>query len=196
MEWLLLAAFGIMWVAFLVPWGRRRSGSATVSDHERRMELLANAEVHGTAGRWIVTPRKGMRFLGPRERHRARVRERRRRVFVFLLEGLGLSLLIGAVPPLRAIWTVSIAFAVSLVLYVWLLLTLKARASQPGEREAAERVAAAQAPARSALAAKPARTRHVAEGLRSLARPTFNGLGSLGEGDTVHVVVKTASAGA
>jgi hypothetical protein len=32
----------------------------------------------------------------------------------------------------------------------------------------------------------------VAEGRSTWARPTFNGLGSLGESDRVHVVVRTA----
>src|ERR1043166_616814 len=80
-EWMLLAALGIMWGAFLVPRGRKRSEARSVIDFEQRMELLANAEVHGTTGRWIVTPRKGVRFLGPRERRQARARARRRRVF-------------------------------------------------------------------------------------------------------------------
>ena len=77
MEWLLLAALGIMWAAFLIPGGpRRRSTAASVDDFERRMEFLAHAEVNGTTGRWIVTPRKGARFIGdaetaPRSRPRA-----------------------------------------------------------------------------------------------------------------------------
>ena len=54
MEWMLLAALGIMWGAFLVPRGRKRSEARSVIDFEQRMELLANAEVHGTTGRWIV----------------------------------------------------------------------------------------------------------------------------------------------
>ena len=61
MDWLLLAALGIMWVAFLLP-----SSAATlavdrsVEDFERRMESWRHAEVNGAAGRWIITPRKGM----------------------------------------------------------------------------------------------------------------------------------------
>jgi hypothetical protein len=109
-QWLLLGLLAIMWAAFLVPAGRRRSDARSVEDFERRMELLAQAEVHGTSGRWIVTPRKGVRFLGPRERQQARARARRRRIFVFLLEAIGLSLLIGIVPPLRVAWLVSAAF--------------------------------------------------------------------------------------
>ena len=127
MQWLLLGVLGIMWTAFLVPIGRKRSDSRSVEDFERRMELLAHAEVQGTGGRWIVTPRKGVRFLGPHERQQARVRARRRRVFVFLLEAIGLALLIGVVPPLRASWIVAGVLGGLLVIYTWALLVIKAR---------------------------------------------------------------------
>jgi hypothetical protein len=149
------------------------------------MELLAYSEVHGTAGRWIVTPRKGVRFLGPQDRQRARVKARRRRVLVFLLEGLGISFLIGLVPPLHAVWIASGIFAGVLLLYVWALLTIKARATHPHEQ-----VQAARVPAKP----RPTHPRYVADGVKAQARPTFNGLGMLGEGDRVHVVVKTADA--
>jgi Flp pilus assembly protein TadB len=143
-QWLLLALLGIMWAAFLVPRARKRSDSRSVQDFERRMELLAQAEVHGTSGRWIVTPRKGVRFLGPRERQQARARIRRRRVFVFLLEAIGLSLLIGIVPPLRVAWMVAAALGGLLVLYVWGLLVIKARArSVSASTPVATRVTAA-----------------------------------------------------
>ena len=103
--WLLLAALGIMWVAFLLPSDRRqRSAEHSVEDFERRMELLAHAELQGSEGRWIVTPRKGARFVGVAERRRARLRERRRKVLVFLLESIGLTFLIGLVPPLHTVW--------------------------------------------------------------------------------------------
>jgi len=134
-QWLLIGVLGMMWTAFLVPIGRKRSDARSVDDFERRMELLAHAEVHGTNGRWIVTPRKGVRFLGPRERHQARVRARRRRVFVFLLEAIGLSLLIGVVPPLRASWIVAGVLGGLLLIYVWALMVIKARASAAPRRE-------------------------------------------------------------
>jgi hypothetical protein len=185
-EWLLLAAFGIMWAAYLVPRGRRRSETGTVTDHERRMELLAHAEVHGTAGRWIVTPRKGMRFLGPEQRERARNRERRRKVFVFLLEALLLTFLIGLVPPLRPAWYASAGVGALLLLYTWALLAIKARA--PGLDE---RVVDVRVPER---VTGPVRPRYVADGPTAIARPTIDGLGRLGEGDHVHVVVRAATA--
>jgi Flp pilus assembly protein TadB len=183
LDWLLLAALGIMWCAFLVPSGRRRhSASASVEDFGRRMELLAQVETNGEPGRWILTPRKGVRFVGPSERHRARARERRRQVLIFLLESIGITFLIGLVPPLHVMWGLTAALVGVLSLYVWLLLSMKAR----GPRPMHERVAAARP---HPVPAKAIAARYVAEGRSSWARPTFNGLGSLGEGDRVHVVV-------
>ncbi|HEY7668225.1 MAG TPA: hypothetical protein VIE12_08900 [Actinomycetota bacterium] len=192
MEWLLVGALGIMWAAFLLPSANRREAraSASVEDFERRMELLAQAEAHGGPGRWIMTPRKGVRFVGPSERQRARARERRRQVFAFLLEAIGLTFLIGLVPPLRTVaWLVSGVLLVLLVLYVWLLLTIKHRAGHPHEAARAARPPAPRAKARPAATAT---ARYVAEGRSTWARPTFNGLGTVGEGDRVHVVVMRA----
>jgi hypothetical protein len=188
-DWLVLAGLGIMWMAFLMPTGRRgQSPHQSVEDFGRRMELLAQAEAQGAGGRWIVTPRKGVRFVGTVERRRARARERRRQVFTFLLESIALSFLIGLVPPLRSLaWGVTIVLGVTLLLYVWLLLTLKRSASSPVEHEA---VRASRVPA--ARSSHAAQARYVAEGRSTWARPTFNGLGTLGESDRVHVVVRTA----
>ena len=188
MDWLLLAALGIMWVAFLLPSDRRRQRTEhSVEDFERRMELLAHAEAQGSEGRWIVTPRKGARFVGVAERRRSRLRERRRKVLVFLIESIGLTFLIGLVPPLHAVWALSGIFAGLLVLYVWLLLSIKHRAAvQPHET-----ARAARQPARvkTPVTAVP---RYVVDSMNGWARPTFNGLGSVGEGDRVHVVVRPA----
>lgn len=185
MEWLLLGGLVMMWGAFLIPMGRRRSEASSVEDFEHRMEQLAYAEIHGTAGRWIVTPRKGARFVGTNERHRARARERRRQVFVFLLESIGISFLIGLVPPLRIVWGVTLALVALLLVYTWLLLTIKARAG------AEDRGHAMHAPPRHA---GPAHTRYVADGPGRHARARFNGLDAIGEGDAVHVVVRAAEA--
>jgi hypothetical protein len=186
-DWLPLAVLGIMWCGLVLPTARRKGPKSSIEEHERRMELLASAEVNGTTGRWIVTPRKGVRFLGPQERQRARARERRRRVFVALLEGIGLTLLIGASPPLRVVWYVSAGLGALLVVYVWLLVTIKAHEARPNDQ-----VRAVNAPPMPALAPT---TRFVAGGAQTRARPTFNGLGSIGEGDRVHVVVRPATVG-
>jgi Flp pilus assembly protein TadB len=175
---MLLAGLGIMWIAFLVPWGRRKSTeSRSVNDFEHRMELLANAEVHGTTGRWIVTPRKGVRFLGPDDRRRARARDRRRRVFVALLELIALSFLMGLVPPLRQVWYVSAGLAAALVVYIWVLLSLKART----------------APVREAL--RPANTMQpVPTPSFAVAAPAHEEIFDF-EDESVHVVVREASVG-
>ena len=184
---MVFAGLGIMWGAMLLPTGRRRhSPKASVQDFERRMELLAQTEVHAS-GRWIVTPRKGMPFVGTAERQRSRARERRRQVFTFLLESIGITFLIGLVPPLRAVWDVTMVLGVLMGLYVWLLLAVK---NQSQAAPVNEQVRAAQAP--GARAAHVANTRFVAEGRSTWARPTFNGLGTLSESDSVHVVVRHA----
>jgi hypothetical protein len=153
------------------------------------MELLAQAEINGTEGRWIVTPRKGVRFMGQAERHRARTRERRRQVFTFLIEAIGITFLIGLVPPLRVMWTVSAIGAAFLAVYVWLLLTIKHRASlTPGASQPSQQRAQATLQPRPSAPAQ----RYVAEGRNTRARVSFNGLGTVGEGDRVHVVVRTA----
>lgn len=185
MVWLVLPTLGIMWVAFLLPSGRRRpSPQMSVEDFGKHMDLLAHVEGR-RHGRWIITPQKGL-SLDHHDRARAHVRERRRKVFVFLLEAIGLTFLVGLLPPLRIAWYLSAVLAGLLVLYVWMLLAIKARARNGRTMEG---VAAAKAPqGPTAAAARPA-PRYRAEAATRAPRPTFNGLGALGEGDTVHVVV-------
>jgi hypothetical protein len=189
LDWLLLAALGIMWAAFLIPLtSRRRSTASTVDDFERRMEFLAHAEVNGTTGRWIVTPRKGARFVGDAERRKARVRDRRRRILVFLIEAIGISFLIGLVPPLRVVWNVTLALAILLGAYVWMLISMKHRSvADPKEAVREARIPRDQAAAFAA--------RYVIEGQNGRPRERFNGLEGLAESDRVHVVVRPASAG-
>jgi hypothetical protein len=187
-DWLLLAALGIMWAAFLIPMSlrRRRSMSASVEEFERRMEFLAHAEVTGTSGRWIVTPRKGARFIGDVERRRARLRDRRRRVLVFLLEVILITFLMGLVPPLRIVWNGTVALSVLLAAYVWMLIAIKHRSVMRGsEGEENVRLPGDRAAAFAA--------RYVIEGRNGHPRERFNGLDGLTESDRVHVVVRPAS---
>jgi hypothetical protein len=74
-------------------------------------------------------PRRDDRFLGPGGRARARARERRRQVFSVLIQAIGLTGLIGAFPPLRAMWVVTAALLGVLGAYVYLLIRL--RTAQP-----------------------------------------------------------------
>lgn len=183
MGWLLLAALTMIWAAFLLPsW--RRSADRSVREFERGLELLAGTESNGH-GRWIVTPRKGIAFLGPRARAQARARERRRRVFVFLLESIGLTFLIGLVPPLRVMWYGTGALALLLGVYVWLLVSMK----QAARDRYADRAPAAPAPRRPA---RPARLAYAADASARTARPAFNGLAALGSDDPAHIVVRPA----
>lgn len=75
-------------------------------------------------GRWILSPRRGSRFVGPHARGRERARERRRRVFVFLLEAIGLTGLIGAFPPLRGMLVVTALFGALLLAYSFLVFRM------------------------------------------------------------------------
>lgn len=181
MGWLLFAALCTMWAAFLVP-GRRRPSGRSVEDFERHMEILADTERNGQ-GRWIVTPRKGMAFVGRKERAKERARERRRRVFVFMIESIVLTFLIGLVPPLRAMWYATGVLLVLLGAYVWLLVSIKSRAagaeSFGADGQQAERP-------------RPARQRYAADAASRTPRAAFNGLATLGADDLVNIVVKPA----
>lgn len=88
-----------------------------------------------TEPRRVLMPRRGEQFLGPNGRSRARIRERRRRVFTLLLEGIGLTGLIGLFPPLREMWWLTGILIMALGAYVWMLIQLKAqeRAAPPAD---------------------------------------------------------------
>jgi hypothetical protein len=183
LDWLLLAGLGIMWAAFLIPVSRRRPSTASMDEFERRMEFLAHAEVNGTPGRWIVTPRKGARFIGDAERRRARTRDRRRRVLVSLIEAIGITALIGLVPPLRVFWYGSVALAALLLGYVWLLIALKHRTLiEADERAMSPADRAAAFAARHVLDTRNGRS----------SRPTEAAI-AVPDHDRVHVVVRPAS---
>jgi hypothetical protein len=191
--WLALVVLGIMWVVLLA-WPvltsrRPRTAKGSVDEFEHGMGLLAQTEIRGGSGRWIVTPRKGMPFMGSVRRKRSRARERRRQVFTFLLESIGITFLIGVVPPLRVMWTLSVVLVGLLAVYTWMLLAMKHRnTTHPHEQARASR-----RPASPRMARPVAAARYVAEGRSTRARPTFNGLGALGESDRVHVVVRVAN---
>jgi hypothetical protein len=183
----LFVALAVTWAAFLLP-GRRSAPHRSVVDFERDMELLADTESNGH-GRWIVTPRKGMAFVGPRERAKERARERRRRVFVFMLESIALTFLIGLVPPLRAMWYAAGVLVALLGAYVWLLVTLKARsaaASPAAQSPAAEREVT------PGERSRPVRHRYAADAASRIPRAAFNGLASFGADDVAGIVVRPA----
>jgi Flp pilus assembly protein TadB len=124
LSWLLLAVLGMIWAAFLLPsW--RRSPTSTVEEFEERLNVLAEAN-KVTAGRWVLMPRQGRRFLGPEDRQRARLRRRRRAVFMTMLEVMALTTIMGLFPPLRAMLYVTVFLSILLVAYIALLLKIRA----------------------------------------------------------------------
>lgn len=183
MSWLLLAALGMIWAAFLLPHERGRASRRTVEDFEKNMEMLAETGRAGQ-GRWIVTPQKGTPFIGSRARAQQRVRERRRRAFVVMLESIGITFLIGLVPPLRSVWYATGALLLLLGVYVWLLLWLKDQ--QPSAR-ALEQNRLVRVPDEP----KMAPSRYVADASSRMPRAAFNGLTVDGD-DAVNIVVRPA----
>lgn len=180
----MLAALGMIWAAFLLPRERGKATRRTVEDFERNMEILAETGGH-RRGRWIVTPQKGVAFIGPRARAHHRARERRRRVFVVLLESITLSLLIGLVPPLRPMWYLTAVLLCLLAVYVWLLLWLKEKGP---EARSLERTRMVKVPDAAPTAA-PAR--YVADASSRTPRAAYRGLMVDGD-DAASIVVRPA----
>jgi hypothetical protein len=126
MDWLPLAFLGIIWAAFLVPWPRRGTvARGTFPDLRRDVELRSDSTQQ--PGRWVLAPKKGTRFVGPRERARLRARERRRRIVVVLVEAIGLTALIGVFPPLRPMLMVTAFLGLLLVGYLGLVAMVVSR---------------------------------------------------------------------
>jgi hypothetical protein len=147
-SWLFLAGLVIIWAVCIFPRGRRRRASTSVADFERGLDLLADT---GRAGRWIVAPRKGARFLGARDRARARARGRRRRIVSFLVEATGITFLMALFPLLRPLVYASAVFAVLLLTYLGVLLAVRKneRALVQMRRQFQAEVRPAPAPARA-----------------------------------------------
>lgn len=93
-------------------------------------------------GRWILSPKRSARFVGPGARARMRARERRRRVIVVLAEAIGITLLMGLFPPLRPMLFVAGFLFVLLVVFLGasLRIAIRERAgsrARPGARRVA-----------------------------------------------------------
>jgi hypothetical protein len=159
LSWLFIVGLGIIWAAFLLP-SKGISPVSSVEEFEKKMDMLA--ETNGVSpGRWVLVPRKGERFLGPRDRKRLRVRRRRRQIFSVLVEATGLTLLIGLFPPLRLMLVGTAILFVLLLVYVALLVSIKAEETSKARMVKARRDASlaafervpAEAVRRAALAA-------------------------------------------
>ena len=107
MDWIALAVLALIWAILLLPEPRFRRG---------RLKMPVEQEFRHP-GRWILSPRRGSRFVGAQARNRERARERRRRVYLFLLETIGLTGLIGLFPPLRGMLVITAIFGVILLAY-------------------------------------------------------------------------------
>ena len=127
MDWVALAVLGLIWAILLLPEPRSRP---------RSLKMPADQEFRHP-GRWVLSPRRGARFVGPNARSRERARERRRRVYVFLLEAIALTGLIGFFPPLRGMLVITAIFVTMLLAYTVLAFRLTrgraAPASSPAE---------------------------------------------------------------
>jgi hypothetical protein len=118
-DWLSLAALGIIWAVLLVPSPKRRSTPSPL----RRFTPIEQEDFR-QPGRWIISPKRGSRFVGPKQRARLRAQERRRQVLVFLAEAIGLTGLIGLFPPLRGMMLVTGGLAFLLLLYLGLIMMM------------------------------------------------------------------------
>lgn len=118
MDWVALAVLAAIWAILLVPSpGRRRPPPSPL-----KSDMPIDQEDFARPGRWILSPRRGSRFVGSVQRERQRARERRRRVYVFLLEVIGVTGLIGMFPPLREMLIVTGIFVGLLAVYTVLVM--------------------------------------------------------------------------
>ena len=122
MDWLALAVLGIIWAVLLVPGPKRRRADSPLRRHVDEQEFRQ-------PGRWIMSPKRGSRFVGRHARTRLRARDRRRQVYVFLLEAIGLTGLIGLFPPLRGMLVVTGFVGTLLVVYTALVIQATRSAS-------------------------------------------------------------------
>lgn len=127
MDWLALAVLGIIWAALLLPGPKRRRSNSPL-----RREMDDQEFRH--PGRWIMSPKRGSRFVGRHARTRLRAQDRRRQVYVFLLEAIGLTGLMGLFPPLRGMLVIS-GFLVAL-LVAYTAMVVQATRTAPVRREA------------------------------------------------------------
>ena len=79
MDWLALTVLVIIWCVLLLPGPARREAPSPL-----RGIMSSDQQTFQYPGRWILSPTRGARFVGPRNRARLRARERRRRVYLFL----------------------------------------------------------------------------------------------------------------
>jgi hypothetical protein len=132
MDWLALAVLGIIWGVLLLPGPRRRESPSPL-----RRDVRIEEDEFRHPGRWILSPKRGARFVGRHQRARLRARDRRRRVYLFLLELIGVTGLIGMFPPLRGMLLVT-GFLVLLLGAYTFLVVWSSRQPAPTRRRVVE----------------------------------------------------------
>ena len=189
MSWIFLAGLGMIWAVCCYP--RGRSPRTTVKEFEQGMDRLADVGTNKDVGRFILAPRKGMPFLGVRERARVRARVRRRRILTFLLEACGLTALMGMFPPFRPMFYATAIFAALLLGYVGTLVWIK---ETQKDRVRHMRHALGSAVARyrphHAAPAGAGGNGHAAQPDGRGAHPIYNHLGFLDPAEGVHVRIR------
>ena len=143
---MVLIVLAAVWAAFLLPpilrarQEHRPSGSIT--DFRRQLHVLARSTPAGVATQTIpgrVVPLRPHTVAGPVVyAHQGPIRlgrsrqtvKRRRDIFVGLLVAMAGSLVLGALPPLRILWTIHLLVDVLFVAYVAALVYLRNLAAE------------------------------------------------------------------
>jgi hypothetical protein len=137
-----------VWAAFLLPpILRARSEhrpSGSISDFRRQLHVLARSAPAGNVapqylpGRVVPMPARPVAVRGPIAQPSQPLRlgrsrttvKRRRDIFVGLLVAMVGSLVLGALPPLRVLWTIHVLVDVLFVAYVAALIYLRNLAAE------------------------------------------------------------------
>lgn len=143
-----LIVLAAVWAAFLLPpILRARSEhrpSGSITDFRRQLHVLSRTTPAGPGGPQfpgramvqspgrVVPIRNGMSPVGaPLRLGRKRATVKRRRdVFVGLLVAMAGSLVLGALPPLRVLWTIHVLLDVLFAAYVGALIYLRNQAAE------------------------------------------------------------------
>jgi len=138
-----LIVLAAVWAAFLLPpILRARSEhrpSGSITDFRKQLHVLARtspgatgrANLHQVAPGRVVPIRPGAATPAPLRLGRSRQSVKRRRdIFVGLLVAMAGSLVLGFLPPLRALWAVHVVLDVLFVGYVAALIYLRNLAAE------------------------------------------------------------------
>ena len=141
---MVLIVLAAVWAAFLLPpilrarQEHRPSGSIT--DFRRQLHVLARSAPAGNVapqaipGRVVpIRPNVSAAYASPQPLRLGRSRQtikRRRDIFVGLLVAMAGSLVLGALPPLRILWSIHLLLDVLFLAYVGALVYLRNLAAE------------------------------------------------------------------